>query len=184
MLKYALLGFLKYAPMTGYELKQFMDQSTANFWHAKQSQIYTTLKRLEEDGMLKSRLEFQEGRPDRRVYTISAEGQADLAAWLSHPQTELENRKELFLLKLFFSAELDKEKLLTQFRLLQDLHQQQKDHYENETEAFIRQISGSLPGLEKDAKLWDATRRFGVLFEQMYLQWLEETIEMIEESNE
>ena len=45
MLKYVLLGFLNYTPMTGYELKQFMDESTANFWHAKQSQIYTTLKK-------------------------------------------------------------------------------------------------------------------------------------------
>jgi len=183
MLKYALLGFLNYAPMTGYELKQFMDQSTANFWHAKQSQIYTTLKRLEEDGLLNSSLEFQEGRPDRRVYTITAEGQADLQEWLSHPETELENRKELFLLKLFFSASLDKEKLLTQFRLLQELHLQQKERYENETDAFIRQIAGSMPQLDRDAQLWNATRRFGVLFEQMYVQWLEETIEMIEEWN-
>ena len=47
MLKYALLGFLKYESKTGYELKQTMDKSTGLFWHAKQSQIYTTLKKLE-----------------------------------------------------------------------------------------------------------------------------------------
>ena len=46
MLKYVLLGFLNYAPQTGYELKQAIDKSTSFFWHAKQSQIYTTLKGL------------------------------------------------------------------------------------------------------------------------------------------
>ena len=61
MLKYVLLGFLNYTPMTGYELKQFMDESTANFWHAKQSQIYTTLKKLEEEGMLESHILKQDG---------------------------------------------------------------------------------------------------------------------------
>jgi len=42
MLKHAILGFLKYKPSTGYEIKQTMDKSTGHFWHAKQSQIYTT----------------------------------------------------------------------------------------------------------------------------------------------
>ena len=67
MLKYALLGFLKYESKTGYDLKQTMDKSTGHFWHAKQSQIYTTLKKLEENGLLISHPEPQERRPDRRV---------------------------------------------------------------------------------------------------------------------
>ena len=49
-LKYALLGFLTYQSRSGYDLKQLMDVSTSNFWHAKQSQIYTTLKKMEKDG--------------------------------------------------------------------------------------------------------------------------------------
>ena len=49
MLKYAILGFLSYTPMTGYDIKLRMDRSTSHFWHAKLSQIYTTLKSLEEE---------------------------------------------------------------------------------------------------------------------------------------
>ncbi|MCP4361467.1 MAG: PadR family transcriptional regulator, partial [Chloroflexi bacterium] len=78
MLKYALLGFLNYQPMTGYEIKQMIDVSTANFWHAKQSQIYTTLKKLEADNLAVSHVEAQEGRPDRRVYNITETGRVDL----------------------------------------------------------------------------------------------------------
>ena len=71
MLKYVLLGFLNYRNASGYDLKQLMDVSTSNFWHAKQSQIYTTLKKLEEDGMVASHIEPQESRPNRKVYEIT-----------------------------------------------------------------------------------------------------------------
>ena len=100
MLKYALLGFLNYGDKTGYELKQSMDTSTQNFWHAKQSQIYMTLKRLEQSGLVISEIEPQEGRPDRRVYTITDEGKTDLQKWLASPITTRDSRKELLLLKL------------------------------------------------------------------------------------
>jgi DNA-binding PadR family transcriptional regulator len=165
MLKYVLLGFLNYTPMTGYELKQFMDESTANFWHAKQSQIYTTLKKLEEEGMLESHTET---------------GRNDLNLWLAQPETTLQQRKESLLVKLFFSANTDKEKMLTQLRLLRDLHQRKMEHYETATHDFISQIAKGMPQLEKDAELWDATRRFGVLFEEMFVRWLDETIERVE----
>ena len=68
MLKYTLLGFLNYAPMTGYELKQRIDLSTSHFWHAKLSQIYITLKSLEEEEYVVSEVHEQQERPDRRVY--------------------------------------------------------------------------------------------------------------------
>ena len=50
-LRYALLGFLGLDSMTGYELKQNLDRSTQQFWHAGLNQIYPTLKQLEGDGL-------------------------------------------------------------------------------------------------------------------------------------
>ena len=181
MLKYALLGFLNYGDKTGYELKQSMDTSTQNFWHAKQSQIYMTLKRLEQSGLVISELEPQEGRPDRRVYTITDEGKTDLQKWLASPITTRGSRKELLLLKLFFSANIGREALSTQLRLQRELHQQQLVHYQTVTKAAIEESACSGPGLEHDAMLWEATRRFGEMFEEMYTNWLDETIGLIED---
>lgn len=181
MLTYALLGFLRYAPMTGYDLKQLMDVSTSNFWYAKQSQIYTTLKKMEAEGWVQSEIEPQKGRPDRRVYSISEAGEAALLGWLQEPVTDLEQRKETALLRLFFAAPVDKDTLLTQLQHQRELHQQQLDTYRTETKLVIEQFAGQLPGHQTDAKLWDATRRFGVMFEEMYLDWLDETISLIEQ---
>ena len=91
-----------------------MDSSTGHFWYAKLSQIYMTLKTLEGDGLLISEVQPQEDRPDRRVYTITEAGRAALRRWLAEPLTEVEPTKEPLLLKLFFSAQIDKDALLTQ----------------------------------------------------------------------
>ncbi len=181
MLKYALLGFLKYESKTGYELKQTMDKSTGHFWHAKQSQIYMTLKMLEEDGLVISHPEHQESRPDRRVYTITESGEKALQEWLLQPVTKLDTTKQLLLLKLFFSGKLEKEPILTQLRLLRNLHERQAELYKTESSDFIDEITASQPELKQDAHLWEATRRFGELYEKMYIRWLYETIAMVEE---
>ena len=181
MLKYALLGFLNYDKKTGYELKQTMDRSTNHFWHAKQSQIYQTLKKLEADGLVVSHPEPQDSRPDRRVYAITGSGKKAMAAWLAKPVTTLDPTKQLLLLKLFFSGGLGKETLLTQLRLLRKLHEQQLDLYNTESPDVIRQHGKSDPGLSRDAIMWESTRRFGELHERMYIGWLEETIQMITE---
>ncbi|RLC07318.1 MAG: PadR family transcriptional regulator [Deltaproteobacteria bacterium] len=181
MLKCALLGFLTYESKTGYELKQTMDKSTGHFWHAKQSQIYMTLKKLEEDGLITSHSEHQATRPDRRVYTISESGEKTLREWLSQPVTTLDTTKQLLLLKLFFSGKLEKETILTQLRLLRNLHEQQVELYKTESPDFIKEITTFQPELKQDAHLWEATRRFGELYENMYIRWLDETIAMVED---
>lgn len=179
MLKFALLGFLNYLTASGYDLKQLMDVSTTNFWHAKQSQIYTTLKKMEQDGLVISHIEPQESRPNRRVYKITEAGQTELADWLAQPLTVIEPRKETLLLKLFFSAQLGSQAILTQLRLQRNLHQADLEKYQTETKDVIRQFAAS-DDMALDGQLWEASRRFGELHEEMYIRWLDETIEVVE----
>ncbi len=180
MLKYVLLGVLNYSAMNGYELKQFMDGSTAHFWHAKYSQIYTTLKTLEEEKLLTSELHPQEHRPDRRVYTITEAGKADLRNWLSTPDTTLEPTKKTLLVRLFFAGQLDKDTIITQLKIQQSLYQQLLQTYRTDTVAQIEQTSADMPELVNDMLLWDATRRLGEMTAKLYIQWLSETIAIIE----
>jgi DNA-binding PadR family transcriptional regulator len=180
MLKYTLLGFLQYQAMTGYELKQRMDRSTAHFWHAKLSQIYATLKTLEAEGLVFSTLEVQTERPDKRLYALTPQGLAEFKNWLAQPELELSPKKESLVLKLFFSGQLERETLLTQLRLQRDLHQQQVLYYREVTAAMVQQAAAEFPDLKKDALLWEATRRFGEEYEILYVRWLEECIGLVE----
>jgi DNA-binding PadR family transcriptional regulator len=182
MLKFALLGSLNYQPMSGYDLKQFTDRSTSNFWHAELSQIYITLKSLEKDGLISSTAIAGEGRPDRRVYTITETGRQALQDWLKQPFTEIDQYKDTLLLKLFFSASLEKEAILSQLHIQRSLHQKLVDQYSSETAMQIAQTAEQAPHLRRDALLWDATRRFGEMTEMAYLHWLDDTIQMVQEN--
>lgn len=180
MLKYTLLGFLNYQPMTGYELKQRMDNSTVHFWHAKLSQIYVTLKSLEEKKLVVSVMEEQDDRPDKRIYTITPQGREELKQWLSQPEMELSPKKETTVLKLFFSAQLDRETILTQLRVQRELHNQQLAYYRDVTPEVIRHVAAEFPTLTRDAVLWESTRTFGEKYEELYVQWLDEVIQLVE----
>jgi PadR family transcriptional regulator AphA len=181
MLRYALLGILNYHPMNGYEIKQFMDHSTAHFWYAKLSQIYTTLKALEQDGLLVSQVHPQEDRPDRRVYTITAEGKVALRGWLAEPLMQIDQTKEPLLLKLFFSGQMDKESILAQLHIQRALYQRLLETHRTQTAAVIQEAVEEQPHLKKDALLWEATRRLGELSTELTVRWLDETIARIQE---
>lgn len=180
MLKYAILGYLNYKPMFGYELKQAMDGSTSYFWHCKLSQIYMTLKSLEQEKKLSSEIENQEDKPDRKRYSITPSGQKDLQAWLDKPLTDIPQNKDELLLKLFFSAKADKKDLLQELHLHRKLHLAQLNTYLHVTRKVIADSAIENPSCARDSILWEATRRMGELYEKAYIEWIDETIQTIE----
>lgn len=176
MLKFAILGFLGYSPMTGYEIKQRMDRSTTHFWHARQSQIYTTLKALEEEGYVTSKIQEQAERPDKRVYFITDNGRSNFLAWLQEPYIECSPKKETLVLKMFFAAQMESDTALSQLQIQLNIHRKQLDYYRNESVKGIKLAEAEFPGLAGDARMWEATRRFGEMYEDIYVRWIEEMI--------
>lgn len=104
-LRGAILGFLSLEPSSGYTLKQRFDGSVQSFWTATQSQIYRELHALEEEGSVEAERQPGAGKPDRRIYSLTARGRQELAAWLAEPLDPLVLRHPL-LLRFVFSAEL------------------------------------------------------------------------------
>ena len=80
-LDHILLGLLR-EPATGYDLKNAFSESVRHFWSAELSQIYPTLKRLEQRRMLLSRVEPSTRGPNRRIYSLTDEGRTELLRWL------------------------------------------------------------------------------------------------------
>ena len=107
-LRHAILGFLALKPMSGYDLRKTFDASVGYFWPADQAQIYRTLAKLVDDGLVTVATEEQAARPNRRIHTIHPAGLAALDAWLAEPVASAPAR-EPFLLKLFLGGRLGAE---------------------------------------------------------------------------
>ena len=99
---YVILGFLHREPMSGYEIKSFVDRSTRFFWAASYGQIYPELRRLADAGLIEGKAMPQGGRK-RTVYRLTSDGRRELRRWLELEPQAFEYRDE-GLLKLFFSG--------------------------------------------------------------------------------
>jgi DNA-binding PadR family transcriptional regulator len=103
-LHYIILGLLGAHPMSGYDMKRAFDRSLATYWNAGNSQIYTTLKTLTARKLVSSEIIPQDGRPSRRVYSLTAAGRAALDSWLAEPVPSRFTKDE-FLTRLFFCGQ-------------------------------------------------------------------------------
>jgi DNA-binding PadR family transcriptional regulator len=82
--RYGLLALLDEAPSHGYHLKTAFEHRTGGNWALNIGQVYTTIQRLERDGLVES-IDGDPADDDRREYRITAAGRAELATWFDHP---------------------------------------------------------------------------------------------------
>ncbi|MEU6312215.1 PadR family transcriptional regulator [Streptomyces sp. NPDC047014] len=94
-LDHAILVSLLEKPGSGYELARRFDRSIGYFWTATHQQIYRVLKRMESEGMLAVREVPQQGRPDKKEYSVAGPGRTALAGWLREPIEPESLRHEL-----------------------------------------------------------------------------------------
>jgi DNA-binding PadR family transcriptional regulator len=84
-LEHAILVSLTERAGSGYELARRFDRSIGFFWPATHQQIYRVLRRMDDAGWVTHTDVAQEGRPDKKVYEVSAAGREELTRWLAEP---------------------------------------------------------------------------------------------------
>ena len=97
-MRYAFLALLARQPAHGYELKQAFENAFGPLWPPLNAgQIYTTLARLERDGLVQGHDVPQEGRPDKRVYELTPQGRQALQVWMAESTTGPRLKDEFFM---------------------------------------------------------------------------------------
>lgn len=84
-LRHAVLAALLDGEYSGYQLAKIFDLSVSNFWHAVPQQLYSELSRLETEGLISGRQIIQHDRPNKRVYTVTQAGVAELEKFATTP---------------------------------------------------------------------------------------------------
>ena len=100
MLKFVLLGLLDAEPQYGYELKAVFERFLGGTWPLNLGQVYTTLTRLEREGLVEASVVPQEAAPDRKVFALTDAGRAELDRWASEPQDGPVRLRDEFFLKI------------------------------------------------------------------------------------
>ena len=122
-----ILGFLRFRPRSGYDIKQAVELSTRFFWGASYGQIYPELQRLERAGLVEVE---QVAERRRKVYRLTAAGEHALGEWLRGEYGDLFQYRDEGMLRLFFSDFADSESALENVRRMR--------RWRDEVLAFLR----------------------------------------------
>lgn len=181
MLKHGILGLIRYGDMTGYQIMVAFRDSLNYFWSAQTSQIYRELQVLKDKGWVSDRLVEQTGKPDKRVFSITEEGQEELVCWLREDKADLDSNNPL-LMRVFFKGALPAGENIAFFERLKE----ECDEYQSrmpEAGASADRYAAHRKG-SPDAVYWRMTIRYGVRYIEMLKEWCDECIKELEESNE
>jgi DNA-binding PadR family transcriptional regulator len=171
-LEHALLVALSERPGSGLELAGRFEKSIGFFWHATHQQIYRVLGRMETDGWLSVETVAQTGKPDRRVYTVSATGARVLADWLAEP-LPMESFRSDLAVKLRAAAYGDRVALLRRVRETLADHETRLAHYRELARRDYPEPA-ALAGSDLDQYL---VLRGGIRLEEFWIGWLNEYLE-------
>lgn len=174
-LELAILGFLSQRPRSGYDLKTRCFAGPLNgFWSADQAQIYRTLDRLNENGLVASRRKKQAGRPDRKIYEITHTGRDELARALSE-RVPLPPTRDPFLVQLFFSHHLDDEALGTVLEHRRNEHQDRLERLR----AAAALLASQKETPSRDRVLKQTAVDGAIAQQRSMIDWLDECIDAV-----
>jgi DNA-binding PadR family transcriptional regulator len=102
--RHALLALLSEGPKYGLQLRQEFEERTGEVWPLNVGQVYTTLQRLERDGLVESDGEGAAG--SQKSFRISGAGAAELNRWLRTPPDLSSPPRDELVIKVLVAARL------------------------------------------------------------------------------
>lgn len=180
-LTFGILGFLNYAPMSGYDLVKAFESSLQFFWHVQNSHIYLELKKLEKNGYICGKTVIQSNRPNKKIFFITETGKKEFMDWLAEGAgEEATHFKSSFLMKVFFGGNMTPVQSADMLR-----------KFKTDCEIYLEKM-GSTPGsIEKygynkesyQTLYWQFTVDFGYGFIKNCIEWAGRCIEKLESIN-
>ncbi|MCZ7631104.1 MAG: PadR family transcriptional regulator [Microthrixaceae bacterium] len=104
-----LLALLSSRSRHGYELKKELEERTGSLWELNVGQVYTTLSRLERDGLVTQvgTEPVEHGSQDQRQYALTDAGRREIEGWFAQPRTRPAPDRDELVIKLTLAASLD-----------------------------------------------------------------------------
>lgn len=175
-LEHAILGFLERGAMSGYDIKtRCFDRQAAHVWTVDQSQLYRTLDRLRERGMVRAKRVPGRGRPDRLLMSVTPKGSAALASWRETPQTPAPLR-DPFLLQLMVADGADDATIAALLRSA-------RAEYQRRLDGLRERVRAEAPagGPSRADALREMTLQAAISAERAAIDWADDCLDRIGE---
>jgi DNA-binding PadR family transcriptional regulator len=105
-IRHALLALLSEGPKYGLQLRQEFESRTGEVWPLNVGQVYTTLQRLERDGLIEAEADEVGDEGPQKSFHITKEGAQELAQWLRTPPDFSSPPRDELVIKVLVALEL------------------------------------------------------------------------------
>jgi DNA-binding PadR family transcriptional regulator len=102
--RHALLALLSDGPKYGLQLRHEFEARTGEVWPLNVGQVYTTLQRLERDGLVEADDDGEEG--PQKGYRITVGGRRELTDWLASPPDLRQPPRDELLIKVLVATQV------------------------------------------------------------------------------
>ncbi len=96
-LRQTILGLLSWKSASGYDLKRIISESDVFYWSGNNNQIYKCLIELQNEGMVTCQTQLQTGLPNKKIYTITQQGLAELRDGLTQAVEQPALQKDILI---------------------------------------------------------------------------------------
>lgn len=171
-IRYALLSLLAREPLSGYDIKQYMNNRLGPFWKVGSNQVYPELAKMEGEGLVRLHgVEQESYRPARKLYEITEAGREALKEWTVAP-AELETMRDEFLLKAYNFWLVDPDQMRIRIEEMKAKHEARLAVYVDKVEE-LKQLPGASDIQDPIASSISVVE-FGIEYERLYIAWCEQ----------
>lgn len=167
--RHFILGLLFQQPMSGYDVKQYLESLGWLVGSPSFGAIYPALHGLLEDGLVTLEIVAYENKPPRKIYTITPAGKQILDEWIHQPLLSGASSRA-FIMRLLLSTHLSHEGLAAHLR---QRHQQVTE----QQAALERTIQETDPPTNSGQRL---AFDYGMTIANTELAWLEDLMAGLE----
>ncbi len=179
-LQYAILGLIDRYTLSGYDIMKIFDHGLKHYWSTEHTQIYRMLAKLYEKKLIDYEIEYQESKPDKKVYRITNLGKESFRLWLIKP-SELPEIRHSQLLQFSFMAEMETKNIIGFLKDYESLILKKLETYNNPE--HIKK-SYSIARNKKEKVLWKLVLENGIQYYNNEIDWIHKSIECLEELEE
>ena len=175
-LPHVILTVLSNRDATGYDITKEFSHSIGYFWKASHQQVYRELNKMAGNNQVTCKVEPQDGKPDRKVYSITDLGRQALFEWFQeparHPTIRDEASAKLLVCSIHNSLPMQQqlESLIDEsHNLMSHYHELEKVHF------------ADYKNMDRQSRLDRLILRRGIHNRQAWIDWAEEVLAELKE---
>ncbi|MBN1314933.1 MAG: PadR family transcriptional regulator [Anaerolineales bacterium] len=170
--RHFVLGLLSRQPMSGYDIKRLLKNLNWLIGNPSFGSLYPTLRKLLNEGLVTVQTQSNETRPNRKIYSITEQGQRVLEEWNNRP-AKTDASLKTFLMRLILADIHSIDSLVAYM----EKRRAQVTRQQAALEKFLND------GTEQDTKQYLA-HGYGLVMANAELNWLDDTLNRLPGTSE